>query len=255
MEKYSPDKNCIVMTRDEVRAFDSWAINTLGIPGMVLMENAGRSCAELIKDKLKDVAGPKACPPYSFTLRRATENGLGRRVCIFCGTGNNGGDGYVIARVLINSGFKVVVVVCGDRNKIKGDAKLNLDILERLGQRIERLNLRDSDIAGQVGAFAADADMLVDSLFGTGLGGQLSDEYKQLIESVNSRNCPILAVDIPSGLDCDSGQPLGAAIRATYTVTFVAVKKGFTTGSTASLHTGEIFVASIGVEPADETPN
>jgi NAD(P)H-hydrate epimerase len=166
MEKYSPDENCVVMTRDEVRAFDSWAINTLGIPGMVLMENAGRSCAELIKDKLKDIAGPK--------------------VCIFCGTGNNGGDGYVIARVLINSGFKVVVVVCGDRNKIKGDAKLNLDILERLGQRIERLNLRAGDIADQVKAFAADADMLVDSLFGTGLGGQLSDEYKQLIESVNS---------------------------------------------------------------------
>ncbi|MHC4172401.1 MAG: NAD(P)H-hydrate epimerase [Planctomycetota bacterium] len=235
MEKYSPDKKCVVMSRDEVRAFDSWAINTLGIPGMVLMENAGRSCAELIKDKLKDVAGPK--------------------VCIFCGTGNNGGDGYVIARVLINSGFEVVVVICGDLNKIKGDAKLNLDILERLGGRIERLNLRAGDIADQVKAFAADADMLVDSLFGTGLGGQLSDEYKQLIESINSRNCPILAVDIPSGLDCDSGQPLGAAIRATYTVTFVAVKKGFTTANTASQYTDEIFVASIGVVPADETPN
>jgi len=233
MEKYSPDKNCIVMTRDEVRAFDSWAINTLGIPGMVLMENAGRSCAELIKDKLKDVADPK--------------------VCIFCGTGNNGGDGYVIARHLINSGFKVVVVVCGDRNKIKGDAKLNLEILERLGRRIERLNLRDSDIAGQVKAFAADADMLVDSLFGTGLSGQLSDEYKQLIESMNAQSCPILAVDIPSGLDCDSGQPLGAAVRANYTVTFVAVKKGFTSAGGAAAYTGEIFTASIGVEPADGT--
>ncbi len=233
MEKYSPDKKCIVMTRDEVRAFDSWAINTLGIPGVVLMENAGRSCAELIKDKLKDVAGPK--------------------VCIFCGTGNNGGDGYVIARDLINSGYKVVVVVCGDRNKIKGDAKLNLDILERLGRRIERLNLRDSDIAGQVGAFAADADMLVDSLFGTGLSGQLSDEYKQLIESINAQSCPILAVDIPSGLDCDSGQPLGAAVRADYTVTFVAVKKGFTSAGGTTAYTGEIFTASIGVEPADGT--
>ncbi len=233
MEKYSPDKNCIVMTRDEVRAFDSWAINTLGIPGMVLMENAGRSCAELIKDKLKDVADPKAC--------------------IFCGTGNNGGDGYVIARHLINSGFKVVVVVCGDRNKIKGDAKLNLDILEQLGRRIERLNLRDSDIAGQVGAFAADADMLVDSLFGTGLSGQLSDEYKQLIESINAQHYPILAVDIPSGLDCDTGKHLGAAIKANYTVTFVAVKKGFTSAGRAASYTGEIFTASIGVEPADGT--
>jgi NAD(P)H-hydrate epimerase len=243
MEKYSPDKNCLVMTRDEVRAFDSWAINTLGIPGMVLMENAGRSCAELIKDKLKDVAGPEACPPYS----------LGRRVCIFCGMGNNGGDGYVIARHLINSGYKVVVVVCGDRNKIKGDAKLNLDILEGLGQRIERLDLRAGDIGGQVGAFAADADMLVDSLFGTGLSGQLSDEYKQLIESINAQDCPILAVDIPSGLDCDSGQPLGAAIRADYTVTFVAVKKGFTSAGNAAVYTGEIFTASIGVEPANKT--
>jgi hydroxyethylthiazole kinase-like uncharacterized protein yjeF len=202
---------------------------------MVLMENAGRSCAELIKDKLKDVTEP--------------------RVCIFCGTGNNGGDGYVIARHLLNSRFKVAVVICGDRNKIKGDAKLNLDILERLGQRIERLNLRAADIAGQVKAFAADADMLVDSLFGTGLNGQLSDEYKQLIESINSRNCPILAVDIPSGLDCDSGSAfggLGAAIRASYTVTFVAVKKGFTYAGSTVAYTGEIFTASIGVEPAEQ---
>jgi len=85
------------MTRDEVRAFDSWAINTLGIPGVVLMENAGRSCAELIKEKLADTTNPK--------------------VCIFCGTGNNGGDGYVIARHLLNSGFSVTIVIFGDRNK------------------------------------------------------------------------------------------------------------------------------------------
>jgi len=229
MEKYLPDKKCVVMSRDEVRTFDSWAINTLGIPGVVLMENAGRSCAELIKEKLAGVAKPK--------------------VCIFCGTGNNGGDGYVIARHLLNSGFSVTVAICGDRNKIKGDAKINLDILERLGQPIEQLNLKSGDIAGRVKAFTAGADMLVDALFGTGLSGQLSDEYKQLIESINGRNCPVLAVDIPSGLDCDTGEPLGAAIRADYTVTFVAVKKGFTSESTAPQYTGEIFVASIGVKP------
>ena len=214
------------MARDQVRAFDSWAINTLGIPGMVLMENAGRSCAELIKEKLRDITNPK--------------------VCIFCGTGNNGGDGYVIARHLINSGFAVTVVISGDRSKIKGDAKTNLDILERMGQPVKRLNLADGNIAGQVETFAAGADMLVDSLFGTGLSGQLSDEYRQLIESINARNCPILAVDIPSGLGCDSGEPLGAAIRASYTVTFVAAKKGFALASAAP-YTGEVFVASIGV--------
>jgi hydroxyethylthiazole kinase-like uncharacterized protein yjeF len=231
MEKYSPDKENVVMSRDQVRAFDSFAINKLGIPGVVLMENAGRSCAELIKEKLAGVEKPK--------------------VCIFCGTGNNGGDGYVIARHLLNSGFDVTVVICGDRSKVKGDAGINLDILERLGQPIEQLNLKGGDITGRVKAFAAGADMLVDGLFGTGLKGQLSDEYKQLIESVNSENCPVLAVDIPSGLDCDTGEPLGAAIRADYTVTFVAVKKGLTCADNTSQYTGEIFVASIGVEPAD----
>jgi len=232
MKKYSPNKKCLVMTRDEVRAFDKWAINTLGLPGVVLMENAGISCAELIKDKLSGGSRPK--------------------VCIFCGTGNNGGDGSVIARHLINSGFKVIVVLCGDRGKVKGDAKINLDVLERLGQPIERLDLTDSNIPEQVKNFAADADMLVDAVFGTGLTGQLGNEHKVLIESINAQNCPILAVDIPSGLDCDTGQPLGAAVKASYTVTFVAVKKGFTTNSAAQ-YTGEVFVASIGVQPQTST--
>jgi hydroxyethylthiazole kinase-like uncharacterized protein yjeF len=228
MEKYSSDKKCVVMSRDEVRAFDAWAINELGIPGVVLMENAGRSCAGFIREKLAGVTRPK--------------------VCIFCGTGNNGGDGYVIARHLLNSGFEVVVVVCGRRSKVKGDAKINLDILEKLGQPIEQLNLDDGDIPERVKTFAAGACLLVDGIFGTGLSGQLGDEYKQLIESINAQGIPILAVDIPSGLDCDTGEPLGAAVRASYTVTFAAVKKGFVAAK-ANAYTGEIFVASIGVEP------
>lgn len=228
MKKYSPDEDCTVMTGDEVRAFDTWAINTLGIPGMVLMENAGRSCAELICEKLKDAIQPK--------------------VCVFCGTGNNGGDGYVIARHLINDGFDVTIVICGDPGKIKGDARTNLDILERMGGRIERLNPADADLPEQVRSLTAGAALIVDGLFGTGLRGQLSDPYKRLIEAVNACDCPILAVDIPSGLDCDSGEPLGAAIEAAWTVTFVAVKKGFTSAR-AARYAGEIFVASIGIAP------
>ena len=227
MKKYSPDKSFVLMTRDEVRAFDSWAINTLGIPGVVLMENAGRSCAELIKQKLANIKNP--------------------RVCIFSGTGNNGGDGYVIARHLINSGFEVAIVICGDRNKIKGDAKINLDILERMGQSVRQMNLADGNVADQVRTLVSKTDMFVDSLFGTGLNGQLSGGYKQLIESINAQNRSILAVDIPSGLDCDTGRPLGAAINADYTVTFVAVKKGFATAG-ATQYAGEIFIASIGIE-------
>jgi NAD(P)H-hydrate epimerase len=126
MQKYSANKNghshasrqCAEMSRDEVRAFDAWAINTLGIPGVALMENAGRSCAELIKEELDS----RFCGNDKAASDAA-------KVCIFCGTGNNGGDGYVIARHLLNSGFKVTVVLCADRNKVKGDAKTNLDIL------------------------------------------------------------------------------------------------------------------------------
>jgi NAD(P)H-hydrate epimerase len=228
MERYSPDKKWILMTKDQVRAVDSWAINTLGIPGVVLMENAGRSCAELIKEKLKAITEPK--------------------VCIFCGTGNNGGDGYVIARHLLNCDFKVVVVICGDRTKVKGDAKINLDILEKLAQPIEQLNPKNDDVPARAKAFAADADMIVDGLFGTGLSGPLRDDYIQLIDCLNACDCPVLAIDIPSGMDCDNGRPLGAAVRASCTVTFVALKKGFVSECAAS-YTGEIFVASIGIEP------
>ena len=226
MEKYSPNKKNIVMTRDEVRAFDSWAINILGIPGVVLMENAGRSCAELVEEKLKGVNDPT--------------------VCIFCGTGNNGGDGYVIARHLLNNGFRANVVICGDRNKIKGDAKVNLDVLESLGQTVEQINLTDENVNDRIEILTTGSYMIVDSLFGTGLNGQLSEPYKQLIDYINTRNCRVLAVDIPSGLDCDTGKPLGAAIRADYTVTFVALKKGFLTEG-ATQYTGEIFIASIGI--------
>ena len=233
MEKYSPDKNMMVMTRDQVRSFDSWAINQLGIPGVVLMENAGRSCGELIKEQFANVISPK--------------------VCIFCGIGNNGGDGYVIARHLLNSGFEVTVVICGDSSKIKGDAKVNLDILQTMGQPIQRLNMQADDIDSQVGKFSTGADILVDGLFGTGLTGQLRENYAKLIKSINTLNLPVLAVDIPSGLDCDSGEPVAGdvcAIRAKYTVTFVAVKKGFVNSGDANKYTGEIFVASIGIEPA-----
>ena len=231
MERYLPGKKFVVMSRDEVRAFDAWAINELGIPGVILMENAGRSCAELIKEKLTGVSNPK--------------------VCIFCGTGNNGGDGYVIARHLLNSGFEVAVVICGERGKIKGDAKINLDILEGLGQRMEQLNLDEGDIGSRVKTFAAGADMLVDGIFGTGLNGELNDKYKELIDGINSQGCHTLAIDIPSGLDCDLGEPLGTSVRASYTVTFAAVKRGFSISKTAGEYTGEVYVASIGVEPSD----
>ena len=217
------------MSRDEVRAVDRWAIETIGVSGVVLMENAGRSTAELAWAKLKDVARP--------------------RVCIFCGTGNNGGDGYVIARHLLNRGVRVDVVICGDVAKIHGDARANLDILEHLGSAAGQLRPDRSDLAAAVGAMAGGADMVVDALFGTGLQGQLKAGYQDMVHAINALDVPILSVDSPSGLDCETGEPLGAAIRAACTVTFVAVKKGFLASATARDYTGELYVASIGVEP------
>ena len=203
------------------------------MPGVVLMENAGRSCAELIREKLQGTVQP--------------------RVCLVCGAGNNGGDGYVIARHLKNSGFEVRVVVCAAREKITGDARINLDIIERLGQPVEWLNPSDPDTADRVRSAAAGAHLIVDALFGTGLQGELRAEYRAIVDALNGLGVPILAVDIPSGLDCDTGVPLGSAIHAAWTVTFVAVKQGFAANPRSRDYTGPVYVASIGVEPPAET--
>ena len=237
MKKFEPTDTdgFVVMSRDEVRRFDAWAINDLGISGTVLMENAGRSCAELIIDKLADIDNPK--------------------VCIFCGTGNNGGDGYVIARHLFNAGIKLSVVICGDKSRIKGDALVNLRIIEGLKLPIGQLDMTPGQIADQVAEFTHGSDILVDALFGTGLKGELAAPYPELINAVNICNLPVVAVDIPSGLDCDTGRPLPEAIKAVDTVTFAAVKKGFVAGVANVNYTGQIHIASIGVEPADAPAN
>lgn len=218
------------MNREQVRAFDSFAINELGVPGVVLMENAGRTCAETVKTRLSSSKHP--------------------RVCIFCGTGNNGGDGYVIARHLKNAGFDVVVVLCGAYEKVRGDARTNLAILERIGQHVHRLDTGDrQSILDQVRILAGEADMIVDALFGTGLQGIVKEPLLSLIDAVNALGVRTLAVDIPSGLDCDTGEVLGTAVKAEVTVTFVAVKKGFAVSQNARDCTGDVIVASIGVDP------
>jgi NAD(P)H-hydrate epimerase len=229
-----------IMSRDEVRAFDAWAINELGIAGTVLMENAGRGCAEhIIKEMDSRLRGNDKCEK--------------RAVVIFCGTGNNGGDGYVIARHLHNKGFSVKVIICGDINKVKGDAKANLDLWIGMKQQVSQLDLA-GDIAGQISEFCSEAALIVDAIFGTGLSGTVRDDYIQLIEAVNASGIEIVAVDIPSGLDCDTGLPLGGAIRAKSTVTFVAMKKGFAENEQSLEYTGKIEVCSIGIEPSAKSP-
>ncbi len=173
---------------------------------------------------------------------------ISHKIIVFAGPGNNGGDGYVIARHLVNAGIGVNIIICGDKRKIKGDAKINLDILAALNQAVEQVDPDSSDIVKIIEKYGSKADMIVDCLFGTGLTGIVKDGYKLIIDAINSLTCPVLAVDIPSGLDCDTGEMLGAAVQADYTVTFIAMKKGFTNERT-SIYTGEIYIASIGVNP------
>ena len=146
----------------------------------------------------------------------------------------------------------VSVIICGRGMNINGDAETNLDILKNIGQSIDILDLnKDDDISAKVSLFTKNTDMIVDALFGTGLDRPLDEKYVELIDCINAQKKPILAVDIPSGLDCDTGKPLGTAVKASYTVTFVAVKKGFVEAADSKLYTGEVFVASIGVKPSD----
>ncbi len=221
----------LVMSRGAVRGFDSWAINEMGLAGVVLMENAGRGCAEVILQRLGD--------------------GQGHEVCIFCGTGNNGGDGYVIGRHLVNNGVGVRVVICGDAGKVKGDALVNLRIVELMGLPVEHLDLSAGELPRRVSALAAGCDMIVDAIFGTGLAGELREEYVGLISCINAQKKRIVAVDIPSGLDCDTGLPMPVCIEAEATVTFAAVKKGFVDCADSVQATGDVYVASIGIEPRE----
>ena len=225
MKEFDPDKS-LIMSKKQVRSVDSWAINDLGIPGVVLMENAGRGVSQLIES----IIGTQAA------------------VGIVCGAGNNGGDGYVIARHLLNSGYNVRVMILSDKDKIKGDAGINLSVLEKITNDISYCLPNDPSTLGKISEFLHGCDILVDAIFGTGLQGQLRPGFETVIESLNQSKVQILAVDIPSGLDCDSGQPLGASIRARWTATFVANKLGFLYPDSKK-YTGQVYVVPIGVLP------
>jgi NAD(P)H-hydrate epimerase len=219
------DEN-IVMTRQQVRDFDKWAIESLKIPGVVLMENAGKNFVDIIMPDIR-------------------ESGV-KKICIFCGTGNNGGDGYVIARHLENNNFRTKAVIVGDIEKIAGDAKTNLEIIRNMGLKIENIGTVEMTSESKIAEVMRGFDLIIDAIFGTGLTGQLRPEYQCLINAINSAGRDIFAVDIPSGLDCDTGDPLGCAIKAKRTITFVAMKQGVLNDS-AKQYTGKVDVASIGI--------
>ena len=214
------------LTRQEVRAVDRAAIDELGIPGLILMENAGRNCAEAIDEFLGDKRGA--------------------RVAIVAGAGNNGGDGYVIARHLAMRGFGVVTFIICPRQKISGDAEINLRAISALKHDIR---FPEAEQLGDLGRELANFDLVIDAIGGTGVQGALRGAALAAVEQINAADKPVAAVDIPTGLDCDTGQVDGPAIRADLTITFVAAKKGFDLGN-ARKYTGTVVIADIGV-PSD----
>jgi NAD(P)H-hydrate epimerase len=225
-EPFDSQKHAIVL-RQQVRDFDAWAIHIMGIPGTTLMENAGRSAAEVAIEMLADKPNPA--------------------VVIFCGAGNNGGDGFVIARHLANHDIHTQIILCAPRVKLQGDACVNFSTCEKMGIPIVDFDMSENKIHTQIQGVCRGSMLIVDAIFGTGFNGELSSPYVALISCLNATGVPILSVDIPSGLDCDSGDPLPVCIEATATVSFVAAKQGFFADGQILAPLGRLYIASIGI--------
>lgn len=216
------------MSRDEVRDVDRRAIDEFGLPGIVLMENAGRGCVDWL-----------------------VELSVSDRVVICAGRGNNGGDGFVIARHLENRGVDVLVLLFADPESLRGDAAINWRVLERAGT--PACIVKDADVDDVWSSQIASADWIIDSLLGTGTRGSLREPFPAIIASINAASGQVFAIDLPSGLDCDTGSPVDAesplAVRADFTATFVARKQGFENPA-ATQFTGDVRVIDIGVPHA-----
>lgn len=216
-----------VLSRAQMRAFDRHAIDHCHVPGVVLMENAGRGAA--------DVAS------------RILGNGVaGARVVVVCGAGNNGGDGFVVARHLWARGCDVRVFLASAPERVHGDARINHDAFLDLGGQVTVL--RESERLDALEAALALADLVVDGLFGTGLDRAIepSTFHGQVIAAMNHAPGRRLALDVPSGLDADSGAPLGACVEAHDTVCFGHLKVGLLTPHGARL-AGKVHVRDLGL--------
>jgi ADP-dependent NAD(P)H-hydrate dehydratase / NAD(P)H-hydrate epimerase len=192
----------------QVRELDRIAIEEMSIPGICLMERAGRATFNLLKSYW----------PHA------------QRIAVLCGTGNNGGDGYVLARLAYLAGYEVTVLQIGETIKLKGDAKTAYGMMTQVGLTTQAFAEKKLSIV----------DVIVDALFGTGLDREVSGQWREVIEAMNRCQSPKLSIDIPSGLHADTGTVLGIAVRADATMTFIGLKQGLLTG-TGPDHCGEVF--------------
>ena len=211
-------------TPQQMRAIDSCAINEYGIPGILLMENAASAVAA------KAVSMLGGCK--------------GKRVLVLAGGGNNGGDAFAAARLLYCKGAGVCVYLTGAKGKISGDALTNLNILEKIGLQVNEIN--DENDIGRLRADMKEPDMILDGIFGTGLGRDVEGIAAAVINEANTSGKPILSIDIPSGIDGTTGRIRGTCIKAAATVTFGLVKTGLAVHPGCEC-AGRLTVADIGI--------
>jgi len=215
-----------VVTAAEMKSIDHKASQAYGIPSIILMENAGIAVCRAALDMLRFPQG--------------------KVVLVVAGRGNNGGDGFVAARHLYLAGAKVKVVMVADPDSMIGDARVNFDIWLRLGQKVYDLQDRNGMQVLQLALMQS--DLIVDAIYGTGFRGALKDKVRRTVELINESGKPVLAVDIPSGVEADTGKVNGLCVRATRTVTFGLPKPGLVLDPGASF-AGEVQVAGISLPP------
>lgn len=218
-----------IVSADTMRKAEQVTINSYGMPGQVLMETAGRACAQAILE----------------TYGRK-EN---RKAVIVAGKGNNGGDGYVIARYLRGSGWEVSVCVVARKEEVSGDAAINLALLD---PGIVHFCPVLDDLKSRFAEFR-NADILVDALFGIGLKSEIGGVHAEAVRMMNTTACPVVAVDIPSGVEATTGAILGVAVQADLTVTFAYGKMGHVLYPGRAM-TGRLVLADIGLPDAAAAP-
>jgi NAD(P)H-hydrate epimerase len=215
-----------VLTGTQMKELDAQAMEAFGIPSLILMENAGRSIAEEIADRLLDLRG--------------------RRVTVVCGKGNNGGDGLVVARHLLQRGAQVESFVLGSPDALSPETSTQAKILESSGATLTYLT-RDAELPALDAALAW-AELIVDALLGIGVRGPLRGLYKRAIEWINAAQGFTVSVDLPSGLDADSGHVNGVCVEADVTVTLELLKLGLLLYP-GRRYVGELLVGAIGYPP------
>jgi hydroxyethylthiazole kinase-like uncharacterized protein yjeF len=213
-----------VLNSAQMREADRRTIDDIGIPSLVLMENAGRQAVAAMEAMYSDL--------------------LERQVAVLCGRGNNGGDGFVVARTLLQRGVDVSVFLIGRVADVRGDARINLEILGRLGLTV--VEVADSQAWELHFSEVSDCTLIVDAIFGTGLNAPVSGLIESVVADVNASGIPVVAIDLPSGLSADSPEPIGPSIEAGLTVTLAAPKLPLVLPP-GETHAGDIVIADIGI--------